>query len=296
MTDAAEMERLLRVVHGALPILGCNELEGALADQLLASLAAVHGHGLLVDHDDVGVEVGNHDAIGRGADEGAVALLAVPQRLVCALPLGDVLGGTVEPNDAGPWIGPLPKTVIEQPAHGAALGDDANFARHRLPLRESLVPLPHAGEVVRMDECSQAPAGLHFFERESGDAREGACHPLEQEPTVGLAAVSIGPVGGELGDGSPARFGFLQRLGGVQELSGTFLDALLELIMRLEHRQLRPLALSDDPAEQNDERQEDQRLGHAQSGKEDTGWRKDIATVNATEDSSVWTVRLVDPR
>ena len=146
-----------------------------------------------------------------------------------------------------------------------------------------------------MDERSQATAGLHFFERESGDAREGACHPLEQEPTVGLAAVSIGPVGGELGDGPPARFGFLQRLGCVQELSGTFLDALLELIMRLEHRQLRPLALSDDPAEQNDERQEDQRLGHAQSGQEDTGWRKDIVPVNADEDSPVWTLRLVDP-
>src|SRR6266446_2564521 len=37
------MECLLRVIHGALPILGCNELEGALANQLFASLAAMHG-------------------------------------------------------------------------------------------------------------------------------------------------------------------------------------------------------------------------------------------------------------
>src|SRR5256885_12357195 len=145
MTDAAEMECLLRVVHGTLPILGCDEFEGALADQLLASLAAVHRHGLSVDHDDVRIEVCDHDPIGRGADEGAVALLAVLQRLVCAFPLGDILGGTVEPNDTRPWVGPLPKTVIEQPAHRPALGDDADFARQRLPLRESLVTLPHAG-------------------------------------------------------------------------------------------------------------------------------------------------------
>src|SRR2546430_11473288 len=113
MPDAAEMECLLHVVHGTLPILGCDELEGALADQLFASLAAVHDDGLLVDHDDVSVEIRDQDAIGRGADDGAVTLLAVLQRLVCALPLGDVLGGAVEPNDTGPWIGPLPQTVIE---------------------------------------------------------------------------------------------------------------------------------------------------------------------------------------